>query len=200
MIGSDTGASGEICSFKHMWVTVSVSHVGSCKWQVTKIWCPTCERLTDICEFLYRNHHIQFNWSLFLRVWLTMSIGSGNGLAPYWWHVFIWVSDDLIHWCIWVRSRNYGCFVTWFCYQLIAKPGNKTAAVSWPDPNVHHQASMIYIEDYIYGTNVYRYYSSHLYLLTFIPKLQFSTVEVWEWINYFMPHFAMDVITYPCWD
>ena len=26
--------------------------------------------------------------------------------------------------------------VTWFCYQLIAKPGNKTAAVSWPDPNI----------------------------------------------------------------
>ena len=35
---------------------------------------------------------------------------------------------------IWVRSRNCGCLVTWFCYQLIAKPGNKTAAVSWPDP------------------------------------------------------------------
>ena len=35
---------------------------------------------------------------------------------------------------IWVRSRNCGCLVTWFCYQLIAKPGNKTAAVSWSDP------------------------------------------------------------------
>ena len=34
----------------------------------------------------------------------------------------------------WVRSRNCGCLVTWFCYQLIAKPGNKTATVSWPDP------------------------------------------------------------------
>ena len=36
--------------------------------------------------------------------------------------------------CIWVRSWNCGCFVTWFCYQLIAKPGNKTARVSWPYP------------------------------------------------------------------
>ena len=36
--------------------------------------------------------------------------------------------------CIWVRSWNCGCLVTWFCYQLIAKPGNKTAAVPWPDP------------------------------------------------------------------
>ena len=31
-------------------------------------------------------------------------------------------------------SRNFGCLVTWFCYQLIAKPGNKTATVLWPDP------------------------------------------------------------------
>ena len=37
---------------------------------------------------------------------------------------------------IWVRSRNCDCLVTWFCYQLIAKPGNKTATVSWPDPYV----------------------------------------------------------------
>ena len=37
---------------------------------------------------------------------------------------------------IWVRSRNCGCLVTWFCYQLIAKPGNKTATFPWPDPYV----------------------------------------------------------------
>ena len=35
---------------------------------------------------------------------------------------------------IWVRSRNCGCLVTWFCYQMITKPGNKTATPSWPDP------------------------------------------------------------------
>ena len=34
---------------------------------------------------------------------------------------------------LWVTSRRCGCFVTWFCYQLIAKPGNKIAASSWPD-------------------------------------------------------------------
>ena len=33
-----------------------------------------------------------------------------------------------------VKSPNCGCLVTWFCYQLIAKPGNKTATVSWLDP------------------------------------------------------------------
>ena len=35
---------------------------------------------------------------------------------------------------VWVRSRNCGCLVAWFCYQLIAKPGNRTATVLWPDP------------------------------------------------------------------
>ena len=35
---------------------------------------------------------------------------------------------------IWVRSQRFGCLVTWFCYHLIAKPGNKTAASSRPDP------------------------------------------------------------------
>ena len=40
----------------------------------------------------------------------------------------------IINICIWVRSRNCGCLVTWFCYQLIAKPGNKTATFPWPDP------------------------------------------------------------------
>ena len=32
------------------------------------------------------------------------------------------------------------------------------------------------------------------------PKLQSCTVEVWEWIRNFIPHFVMVVITYPCWD
>ena len=35
---------------------------------------------------------------------------------------------------IWVRSWRCYCLVTWFCYQMIAKPGNKTATPSWPDP------------------------------------------------------------------
>ena len=53
-------------------------------------------------------------------------------LRPLWQVVFL----ERYH-CIWVRSRNCGCLVTWFCYQLIAKPGNKTAAVLWPDPYVN---------------------------------------------------------------
>ena len=34
------------------------------------------------------------------------------------------------------------------------------------------------------------------------PFLNFNgaTVDVQEWISKFIPHFMMDVITYPCWD
>ena len=38
--------------------------------------------------------------------------------------------------------------------------------------------------------------------ITQYPFSNFSgcTVDVWEWISNFIPHFIMDVITYPCWD
>ena len=47
--------------------------------------------------------------------------------------------------CIWVRSRNCGCLVTWFCYQLITKPGNKTATVPWPDPYDKNKSIKLYL-------------------------------------------------------
>ena len=46
--------------------------------------------------------------------------------------MFLLVDDkDLL--IIWVKSWRCGCLVTWFCYQMIAKPGNKTATPSWPE-------------------------------------------------------------------
>ena len=36
----------------------------------------------------------------------------------------------------WFNSWSCSCPVTWFCYQLIAKPGNKMAALLWPDPYI----------------------------------------------------------------
>ena len=44
-----------------------------------------------------------------------------------------------------VRSRKCGCLVTWFCYQLIAKPGNKTATPSWPDLDTLDLLNNLYI-------------------------------------------------------
>ena len=35
---------------------------------------------------------------------------------------------------IWLRLHRCDCLVNWFCYQLIPKPGNKTAIPPWPDP------------------------------------------------------------------
>ena len=49
---------------------------------------------------------------------------------------------------IWVRSQRCGCLVTWFCYQMIAKPGNKTDAPSWPDP-YYEWSSGEYISMYL---------------------------------------------------
>ena len=32
------------------------------------------------------------------------------------------------------------------------------------------------------------------------PNFNGCTIEVWEWISNFIPHFIIDVITYPWWD
>ena len=48
-----------------------------------------------------------------------------------------------LHW-IWVRWQNCGCLVTWFCYQLIAKLVNKTAAVPSPDPYKVHSRNYVH--------------------------------------------------------
>ena len=44
------------------------------------------------------------------------------------------ISGQQLSFMIWVRSWRCGCLFTWFCYQMIAKPGNKIAAPLWPDP------------------------------------------------------------------
>ena len=77
---------------------------------------------------------------------------------------------------MWVRSGRCGCLFTWFCYHLIAKPGNKTAAPSWPDPchgtydplqnlnikqlnlnkiNLVNISSSIYLDDSYHGFQCY---------------------------------------------
>ena len=65
-------------------------------------------------------------WGRVLRDYWCAMVPDGNN----WVVISIYVNSFVI----WVRSRNCGCLVTWFCYQLIAKPGNKTATVPWPDP------------------------------------------------------------------
>ena len=85
------------------------------------------------------------------KISLVTDVGTRESTRKIWvvniWlsHVFLWnwenynIPDVIIisnnTECVWVRSPNCDCLVTWFCYQLIAKPGNKTATVSWPDPS-----------------------------------------------------------------
>ena len=47
--------------------------------------------------------------------------------------------------CMWVGSWSCGCLVTWFCYQQIAKPGDKTASTAWPDPSLNIVSKMLAI-------------------------------------------------------
>ena len=51
--------------------------------------------------------------------------------------------SSLFQKCTWVRSWNCSCLVTWFCYQMIAKPGNKTATPSWPDPYMENSINNV---------------------------------------------------------
>ena len=51
-----------------------------------------------------------------------------------------------------LRSRRCGCLVTWFCYQLIAKPGNKSAAPPWPDSDHDHDHD--YVRCFRYDTRI----------------------------------------------
>ena len=76
------------------------------------------------CWVLIRAYHYT-TWS--------MIMAAVSSLLMHWRYCSVAPSNKYM---IWVRSQNCGCLVTWFCYQLIAKPGNKTATVSWSDPYI----------------------------------------------------------------
>ena len=79
------------------------------------------EKCDDI--HFWKTEHLLINW---LQNWLvgfnsdeTIDLLTKSATTPQ---------------TIWVRSRRCDCLVTWLCYHLIAKPGNKTATSLWPDP------------------------------------------------------------------
>ena len=74
---------------------------------------------------------------------------------------------------MWVGPRNCGCLVAWICYQLMANPGSRTAAVPWPDPYVFtvymtHRLSVYILYGHINGT---------LILVTSYLHIHFSYVH-----------------------
>ena len=52
-------------------------------------------------------------------------------VVPHWFRMPNW---EMGYFMIWIRWCRCACLVTWFCYHLIAKPGNKTGTPLWPDP------------------------------------------------------------------
>ena len=66
----------------------------------------------------------------------------------------------------------------------------------WPGPPFTNMVSTL-IPAWISNYTHYNVWDEITY-----PFLNFNgaTVEVYEWISNFIPHFTMHVITYPCWD
>ena len=101
-------------------------------------------------------------------LWLGAYLVPGH-LQPSWWHRLGSTSEGCLN--IWVRSWNCGCLVTWFCYQLIAKPGNKTAAVSWPHPyNVMQSAPKTFVTTRQTELVFTKMYSSKSYFIACFSK------------------------------
>ena len=48
--------------------------------------------------------------------------------------------------------------------------------------------------------NLYNHYILQDEIIYPFPNFNGYTVDVWEWMNNFMPHLRMEVIIYPCWN
>ena len=106
---------------------------------------------TNYCNFAKRPLKLGHGWVIEYHIKWSFNASFWN-FAPYsygslvisrepfsplhspWNQAIVWFPGIIRRW---VRSRNCGCLVTWFCYQLIAKPGNETVTVSWLDPDNH---------------------------------------------------------------
>ena len=74
---------------------------------------------------------------------------------------------------MWVGSRNCGCLVAWFCYQFMAKPGSRTAAVPWPGPYVF----TVYMTHRLSVYILYWHTNAALILVTSYLHIHFSYVH-----------------------
>ena len=97
-----------------------------------------------------------------------------------------------------VRSQNCDCPIAWFCYQLIAKPGDKTATVPWPDPYVYIEPMLTQFceaiwHHYYIGRNENRIFfliSKHMWqcimgwhIKTWTKRLPFCRKKNWNAIS-----------------
>ena len=107
-----------------------------------------------LCNYYYVIN-IYHHYKIFCQ--LSLNLHSIPVLSLVWFSRGVWsrfnytsitvMSKCFVHTriCIWVRSLRCASLVTWFCYQTIAKPGNKTSTPSWPDPygSDHYTAAVL---------------------------------------------------------
>ena len=87
---------------------------------------------------------------------------------------------------IWARSQSCRCLVTWFCYQLIAKPGNKTATALWPDPYIVNKITCAKMQLVFYSFNILIWWKSFTVIIfSSISHLNNFSQIVFEelWVN-----------------
>ena len=81
---------------------------------------------------------LNWPWSGYKNVLWYIGVASmvGDFCAVHQQQLLLWICHIASILKIWFGSGHgtAAVLLTWFCYQLIAKPGNKTAAVPWPDP------------------------------------------------------------------
>ena len=111
-------------------------------------------------------------------------LGDLNVCYGWMWFCVIWVKF-LGRYCIWVWSRNCGCLVTWFCYQLIAKSGNKTATFSWPDPYCSHHWDSVYCNTLC--TQLFSWVIMHLLYILFCSDYIKFWNAYWSGIWSYLP-------------
>ena len=80
--------------------------------------------------------------------------------------------DCPVHWCMCITGHG------WKVIQKCIQPG--ALLVTWINFQMHSKGW----DEITYS----------------FPNFNGATVEVWEWINNFIPEFIMYVIIYPCWD
>ena len=95
------------------------------------------------------------------------------------------IHQTFVRWAfIWVRSQS-SCLVTWFCYQLVAKPGNKTAAPSWRDSYILFKFVKSLIRHLGLAIGNVRWFSSTLWVSweqkNSVNKIQLKILSAKRW-------------------
>ena len=98
---------------------------------------PQWAKMNDLIPPLNDESHDQYllmarkKATIVIYIWMNNLITRAR-IAEFQWSIYLLF---ICLWSyIWVRSRRCGRPATWSCYQLIAKPDNKTAPRSRPDP------------------------------------------------------------------